>query len=109
MDFRQNVNRVVMPTNVNTDRFRQRNIVFYGRVSTEHEAQLAALENQLQWYDDQAKYHPNRIYNYCSYRYYIYIVIYFLELVFCNNYHDWRNNNILYALYHNRINSKKNY
>ena len=31
----------------------------YGRVSTEHEAQLAALENQIQWYDDQAKYHPN--------------------------------------------------
>ena len=31
----------------------------YGRVSTEHEAQLAALENQMQWYDDQAKYHPN--------------------------------------------------
>lgn len=58
MDFRQNVNRVVMPTNVNTDRFRPRNIVFYGRVSTEHEAQLSALENQLQWYDDQAKYHP---------------------------------------------------
>ena len=31
----------------------------YGRVSTEHEAQLSALENQMQWYDDQAKYHPN--------------------------------------------------
>lgn len=59
MDFRQNVNRVVMPTNVNTDRFRPRTMVFYGRVSTEHEAQLSALENQLQWYDDQAKYHPN--------------------------------------------------
>ena len=25
----------------------------------EHEAQLAALENQMQWYEDQAKYHPN--------------------------------------------------
>lgn len=41
------------------DRNRQRNMVFYGRVSTEHEAQLSALENQIQWYDDQAKYHPN--------------------------------------------------
>lgn len=41
------------------DRNRERKIVFYGRVSTEHEAQLAALENQMQWYDDQAKYHPN--------------------------------------------------
>jgi len=34
-------------------------MVFYGRVSTEHEAQLSALENQIQWYDDQAKYHSN--------------------------------------------------
>lgn len=41
------------------DRNRERKIVFYGRVSTEHEAQLAALENQIQWYDDQARYHPN--------------------------------------------------
>lgn len=41
------------------DRFRDRKMVFYGRVSTEHEAQLSALENQMQWYDDQLKYHPN--------------------------------------------------
>lgn len=53
-------NKVVMPTNVSKfDRNRERTIVFYGRVSTEHEAQLAALENQMQWYEDQAKYHPN--------------------------------------------------
>lgn len=53
-------NKMVMPTNVSKlDRNRERTIVFYGRVSTEHEAQLAALENQMQWYDDQAKYHPN--------------------------------------------------
>lgn len=52
--------KVVLPTNVSTfDRDRQRCVVFYGRVSTEHEAQLAALENQMQWYEDQAKYHPN--------------------------------------------------
>ena len=34
-------------------------IVYYGRVSTEHEAQLEALEKQMQWYEDQTKYHPN--------------------------------------------------
>ncbi len=38
---------------------RPRRIVFYGRVSTEHEQQLSALQNQMQWYDDQLKYHPN--------------------------------------------------
>ena len=41
------------------DRKRQRRVVFYGRVSTEHEAQLAALENQIQWYDDIAAKNPN--------------------------------------------------
>lgn len=48
-----------MPGTMILDRNRERRIVFYGRVSTEHEAQLAALENQMQWYDDQAKFHPN--------------------------------------------------
>ena len=53
-------NKVVLPTNVSTfDRDRQRSFVFYGRVSTEHEAQLAALENQIQWYDDIAAKNPN--------------------------------------------------
>ena len=51
-------NGMVMPTDVNFDRKRQRKVVFYGRVSTEHEAQLAALENQIQWYDDIAEKHP---------------------------------------------------
>lgn len=41
------------------DRNRPRRVVFYGRVSTEHEAQLSALENQMQWYDDIAKRFPN--------------------------------------------------
>lgn len=40
-------NGMVMPTNVNFNRARQRRVVFYGRVSTEHEAQLSALENQM--------------------------------------------------------------
>lgn len=41
------------------DRNRERTVVYYGRVSTEHEAQLAALENQLQWYDEQTARHSN--------------------------------------------------
>ena len=41
------------------DRNRPRKMAFYGRVSTQHEEQIEALENQMQWYDDQAKYHPN--------------------------------------------------
>ena len=52
-------NEMVMPTNVNFNRARQRKVVFYGRVSTEHEAQLSALENQMQWYDDVANRNPN--------------------------------------------------
>ena len=59
MESTHSVNKIVMPTNVNIDRYRNRLVVFYGRVSSEHEAQLSALENQLQWYDDQAKYHQN--------------------------------------------------
>ena len=57
---------IVRQTNVSTfnnttsfNKDRPREVVFYGRVSSEHEAQLAALENQLQWYDDQASYHQN--------------------------------------------------
>ena len=41
------------------DRDRTRRVVFYGRVSTEHEAQISALENQIEWYDDQARMHKN--------------------------------------------------
>ena len=41
------------------DKNRPRKVVFYGRVSTEHEAQLSALENQMQWYEDTAKRFPN--------------------------------------------------
>lgn len=55
-----NSNKIVMPTNVSfEDRNRVRQVVYYGRVSSEHEAQLSALANQMQWYDDQTKYHPN--------------------------------------------------
>ena len=41
------------------DRNRSRKVAIYGRVSTEHEAQLSALENQMEWYDDQASRHSN--------------------------------------------------
>ena len=40
------------------DRNRPRKVVFYGRVSTEHEAQMSALGNQMQWYDDVATRFP---------------------------------------------------
>ena len=35
-----------------------RRVAIYGRVSTEHEAQLAAFENQRAWYEDLAARHP---------------------------------------------------
>ena len=47
--------------NLLLDRNRERRVVFYGRVSTEHEAQISALENQMQWYDTQAQEHKNWI------------------------------------------------
>ena len=51
--------RETLFSNVMLDPNRQREMVFYGRVSTQHEAQLVALENQMKWYEDQMKYHPN--------------------------------------------------
>lgn len=38
---------------------RPRRVVFYGRVSTEHEEQLSALGNQMEWYTDLALRNPN--------------------------------------------------
>ena len=38
-----------------------RNVAIYARVSTEHEAQLSALENQVQYYDNIMAQHPNWI------------------------------------------------
>lgn len=34
---------------INSD-FQKRDVAIYARVSTEHEAQLSALENQIDWY-----------------------------------------------------------
>ena len=38
---------------------RRRKVAIYARVSTEHEAQLSALENQVQYYDDLIDRHPD--------------------------------------------------
>lgn len=37
---------------------RKRIVAVYARVSTEHEAQISALENQVQYYDDILAQHP---------------------------------------------------
>lgn len=34
---------------------RPRTVVFYGRVSTEHEQQISALGNQMEWYANLAE------------------------------------------------------
>lgn len=39
----------------------KRKVVFYGRVSTEHEEQTYALGNQMQWYEELKKNYPNWI------------------------------------------------
>lgn len=39
----------------------KRKVAIYARVSTEHEAQLSALENQVQYYDGILKQHPDWI------------------------------------------------
>ena len=38
--------------------FLHRRVVIYARVSTEHEAQISALENQLDWYKPLLDLHP---------------------------------------------------
>lgn len=49
---------------MNLDRNRDRRMVFYGRVSTQHEQQKDALSNQMQWYDNQLKYNKSKTTNY---------------------------------------------
>ena len=39
----------------------KRKVAIYARVSTEHEAQLSALDNQIQYYDGIIQQHPNWI------------------------------------------------
>ena len=37
----------------------ERKVAIYARVSTENESQLSALENQIQYYDNILKMHPD--------------------------------------------------
>lgn len=37
----------------------KRNVAICARVSAKHEAQLSALKNQVQYYDDILKQHPD--------------------------------------------------
>lgn len=46
-----------MPFNIQNNQ-RERNVVIYARVSTEHEAQLSALSNQKDWYKPFLENHP---------------------------------------------------
>ena len=39
----------------------KRNVAICARVSAKHEAQLSALKNQVQYYDDILKQHPDWI------------------------------------------------
>lgn len=48
-----------MFTNNKEQANRIRRVAFYGRVSTEHEEQLYALRNQMQWYEELCRYFPN--------------------------------------------------
>lgn len=51
--------RFLMTDYRNLDPNRPRKVGIYARVSTQHEAQIHALKNQLQWYEEQLKLHPN--------------------------------------------------
>ncbi len=42
----------------NKQEMRRRKVAFYGRVSTEHEEQVNALKNQMQWYDELVRSFP---------------------------------------------------
>lgn len=43
----------------------KRKLAIYARVSTEHEAQISALENQIQYYNEILKKHPEwELYDY---------------------------------------------
>jgi len=43
----------------NNQTIKCRKVAFYGRVSTEHEAQTYALSNQMQWYEELKKSYQN--------------------------------------------------
>lgn len=58
-DYSQFNKRFLMTDYRNLDPNRPRKVGIYARVSTQHEAQIHALKNQLQWYGEELKKHPN--------------------------------------------------
>lgn len=58
-DYSQFNKRFLMTDYRNLDPNRPRKVGIYARVSTQHEAQIHALQNQLQWYGEELKKHPN--------------------------------------------------
>ena len=53
-------NKKFIMTNCQTlSKDRERKVAIYARVSTEHEEQISALDNQIKWYDEQVKLHSN--------------------------------------------------
>ena len=58
-DYSQFNQRFLRTDYRNLDPNRPRRVGIYARVSTQHEAQIHALKNQLQWYDEHIKKHPN--------------------------------------------------
>lgn len=59
MDGENNEFRVPMQMVSNRDRVDQINVVFYGRVSTQHEQQMEAFDNQMDCYKMLLQNHPN--------------------------------------------------
>lgn len=58
-DYSQFNQRFLRTDYRNLDPNRPRRVGIYARVSTQHEAQIHALKNQLQWYEEQQQKHPN--------------------------------------------------
>ncbi len=58
-DYSQFNQRFLRTDYRNLDPNRPRKVGIYARVSTQHEAQIHALKNQLQWYGEELKKHPN--------------------------------------------------
>ena len=49
---------------LNVDKTRMIRVAVYARVSTEHEEQVEALKNQIQWYKDLIDKHPNWLFDF---------------------------------------------
>ena len=49
---------------LSADKTRMIRVAVYARVSTEHEEQVEALKNQIQWYKDLIDKHPNWLFDF---------------------------------------------